>query len=1104
MHWADHPAEHEGDTGSVETFWPCVGAARVVPDYISLFPQSQKWLRSPVRRAICATARKSRSTTRSSALAKFWIFTSTHVAAHFTGVITDDFTSEFDPFSPQFGEKFSPPNMPISLKDWTGTEISRVYADQWGTYNGLTYSTWEVNPPNPTGYAPTMMVTCMNDPGNGPTPDPLFNPEYSQFCYEIPFMPGQTQYMDTPVIPISAFAGAGYNNPDCAYPSATPAILEVDGTGKGPWVAATPAPVASLTVTNSGQGYATRPGVSFDRRRRQRRHGDGDRPEGGRDKRRAGGSGYTSVPTVTISGGGGSGATATATVGGITRRVTGITLTNAGSGYTSRPTVSITGGGGTGATATASMGIDIVQLGSGGSGYTSAPTVTVAAPGGAGTRATVTAALASVPGGALTITALGDRAEPNNAYSGPAATTAPFNAKTLTRHYGFGDQCTTPLIGSKTCNTLSGVTIGGVAATITSWSDASITVTVPATVPTCAIQQQTQYGGSPAQCGELVITAGNGKQSIDAVTVTIGGKSPVHVNAAAANTTIQSAIDAAQPGDLIIVDPGVYNELVQMWKPVRLQGVGAASSVINANTQPAGKLEPWRARVSCLFGLALNGQPLNPGGTVTFPPAEGPGTAAPPPIKHNPFDQTGAESCPGAGWVAYTGSVNNPQVDRIPLEGIVGWDTTLNGNLAQLLQEPTLMGAYEGAGITVLAKGVRYPGAGTSTGNRQLDPINPATGRPFPLTNVFGTGTDTAAGSFIAHEGQFPVPTVELTASSADCGTGTSGATGFVANPFPSNFQCNPSRIDGLSVTDSSQGGGGVFVHGWAHNLEIANNRIYNNSGTLTGGITIGQGESPDGLLSGNGGDPLGYNGGTLAGFDQQPWTCVPGATAPGNVQNVSPPGTVANQQLPYCYNTYVNVHHNCGDPQFLHRRRAVLGDAGRRRWRELLHRLRLLQIQLQLGLRQPEHAATAAVSPTSASSTTATSSTTRSCSTRAPTRPFRPMAAASDRDGRGSRRHSGGAAAGTECGSVTDVDCAPGTERRHRSGPGDQCQPHHGERGRQRQRRRSAPAVRQRHGSDLLPEYTAGAGTTCRDQQHHRQQCGGLGRCAACRCRMP
>ena len=72
-----------------------------------------------------------------SALAKFYVFTSTHVAGHFTGVITDDFTSEFDPFSPQFGEKFAPPNLPVSIKDWTGNEMSRVYSDQWGTYNGL-------------------------------------------------------------------------------------------------------------------------------------------------------------------------------------------------------------------------------------------------------------------------------------------------------------------------------------------------------------------------------------------------------------------------------------------------------------------------------------------------------------------------------------------------------------------------------------------------------------------------------------------------------------------------------------------------------------------------------------------------------------------------------------------------------------------------------------------------------------------------------------------------------------------------------------------------------------------------------------------------------
>ena len=45
----------------------------------------------------------------------------------------------------------------------------------------------------------------------------------------------------------------------------------------------------------------------------------------------------------------------------------------------------------------------------------------------------------------------------------------------------------------------------------------------------------------------------------------------------------------------------------------------------------------------------------------------------------------------------------------MPLEATVGWDATLNGNLAEQLQEPTLLGAYEGAGITVLSKGVRFP-----------------------------------------------------------------------------------------------------------------------------------------------------------------------------------------------------------------------------------------------------------------------------------------------------------------------------------------------------------------------------------------------------------
>jgi len=43
--------------------------------------------------------------------------------------------------------------------------------------------------------------TCMNDRGDGAAPDPLFNSSYSSFCYELPYMPGQTGYFDTPVCP---------------------------------------------------------------------------------------------------------------------------------------------------------------------------------------------------------------------------------------------------------------------------------------------------------------------------------------------------------------------------------------------------------------------------------------------------------------------------------------------------------------------------------------------------------------------------------------------------------------------------------------------------------------------------------------------------------------------------------------------------------------------------------------------------------------------------------------------------------------------------------------------------------------------------------------
>jgi hypothetical protein len=713
-----------GFPGYQDPIWPCVGEMRVVPDYLSLFPQALEVAPfAGATRPLC-DRKEVTLADQMSVSVKFFIYTSTHIAAKFTGVITDDLTAEFDPFSPQFGEKFSPPNMPVSTRDYLGNELSRVYADHWGTYESVNFSSWDVNPPNITGYGPSMMVQCMNDKGpildtrttipdpNNPAnslpnptsgqmiTDPMYNPAYSQFCYELPYMPGLTTYLDTPVVPTQAFLGAAYNNPDCAYPDTTPAISEVDGDGIGPWVSAT--------------------------------------------------------------------------------------------------------------------------------------------------------------GSTLTITALGNVQVDDSGYAGPSANVQPFNLKKVQRHYGFGAQCTTPTAGNTTCNTLSQVTIGGRPATIapSGWSDTQIQVTVPTGVANCAIQQQAQYapGATSTQCGQLIITAGNGKQSIDTVTVTIGGKPPTRVSA---SQTIQSAIDNAAPGDLIIVDPATHKEMVIMWKPVRLQGAGAASTIIDANVHPAGKqLDPWRRHVNCFFGLALNGAPYTAAG----------GT--------NVYDPSANSTCPdtsGVPWIGFNGTPDHPQIDRLPLEAVVGWDANLNGNIAELLQEPTLLGAYEGAGITVLAKGLEFHGQ--SPWNDGTEPG----AFPAGTTLLTGVGPNPLA-----------LPTGD---ANPLCHTGTYSASGAFTfqsdpNPYPSNFTCNPSSIDGLSVTDSSQGGGGIFIHGWAHHLQVANNRVFNNAGTLTGGISVGQGE---------------FAGPYLVGSATN--------AAPGSCSNGA--GLVTNQHMPDCFQLDVNLHNN-------------------------------------------------------------------------------------------------------------------------------------------------------------------------------------------------
>jgi uncharacterized repeat protein (TIGR01451 family) len=564
----------------------CVGDLHRVPDYLSIFPQAQ--LVAPFAgqdRPLC-DRKLVKLKDQSQVNANFFIFTPVPLAANGAGIILDDAASEFNAASPDFGEKAAVPFVPVSVKDFSGTELTRTYADQWGAYNLMYPSSWTVNPPTPSGYLPNMLVNCMNDPGpiderdasgnltGRKITDPQFNAAYSNFCYTLPFMPGQTTYLDTPVLPVAAFA-QGPNPADCEYPDSTPAIKSV----------------------NSSKGFG---------------------------------------PYLEPS------------------------------------------------------------------------------------------------GGTLTINAVGDRTVPNPAYSGPFATGGIASQRTLNRHYGFGTVKGTVSIG--------GVTLPDANV---SWADQKITATVPA-----------NFKG-----GQLVVTTFGGKSSIDGVTVTIEDKKPTRVDAnlagGATYSSIQAAIDNATPGDLILVNEGTYNELVVMWKPVRLQGTGGASVYINATKYPTSKLAAWRPVINAAFGVDIN---------------------------------TGNNVVPA-------------QVDALPTQEITG---------GIVLLEPSVLGSEEGPGIAVLAKGINdfvpgLPNAGGPLGTSNAECGRAANGRYTSVTVAF------------------------------DMNNGANT----VANPGLSNFACAPSRIDGVGITGGDSGGG-IYVNGWAHNLEIANNRVFGNAGAYNGGIRIG------------------------------------------------------------------------------------------------------------------------------------------------------------------------------------------------------------------------------------------------------------------------
>ena len=190
------------------------------------------------------------------AAVNFFMFTEVPKAARIVGFVLNDLANEFDPNSPSFGEKVGAAWLPLSIQDYQGNEVVRIYTDQWGSYNALVPSTYTKNIGSPTGVSPNVYKLCLNNPGPIPSPqdesilitDPQHDPGLAQLCYSFDAWPGKTTYLDTPILPIVASSARTDYPLDCALVDGTPVIEEVNGPAPGgPYVSA---PGQTLTITS--------------------------------------------------------------------------------------------------------------------------------------------------------------------------------------------------------------------------------------------------------------------------------------------------------------------------------------------------------------------------------------------------------------------------------------------------------------------------------------------------------------------------------------------------------------------------------------------------------------------------------------------------------------------------------------------------------------------------------------------------------------------------------------------------------------------------------------------------------------------------------------
>jgi hypothetical protein len=118
----------------------------------------------------------------------------------------------------------------------------------------------------------------------------------------------------------------------------------------------------------------------------------------------------------------------------------------------------------------------------------------------------------------------------------------------------------------------------------------------------------TTFRPGPKQLTIVGATSNGGESSVNGITVHVLGSNgtgtslvtynPPIVNVAAPPPTgtnahaLQDAIDAAAPGSLLVLSPGVYNENILLWKRLRIQGLGPGGIIGSHELQSRAPEDP--------------------------------------------------------------------------------------------------------------------------------------------------------------------------------------------------------------------------------------------------------------------------------------------------------------------------------------------------------------------------------------------------------------------------------------------------------------------------------------------------------------------------------